>query len=62
MAEVKVGQVWADNDRRMMSRTLDILKVQGGYATVKCRESQKITKIMLKRFKPTSTGYVLVKA
>lgn len=59
MAEVKVGQVWVDNDPRHTDhRNLEVLSIKGKYATCKSGVGRK-SKIRLDRFKPTSTGYRL---
>ena len=57
--EVKVGQVWRDNDKRA-NRNCEIREVNDKYARVYCRETQKLTKVRLDRFKPTASGYKLV--
>ena len=69
--QVKVGQVWKDNDKRGPQRYIRVVSIEGDKATcarvmfgtpgefvdspVKVK-----TKIALRRFRPTSTGYVLV--
>lgn len=58
--EVKAGQIWKDNDKRVGERFLKILELQDDKAVVVNVETNKKTKISLARFKPTSTGYVLV--
>lgn len=55
--DVKIGQVWRDNDKRMDRRFLTVTDVGETHATV--YDGVKVTKIRLDRFKPTSTGYVL---
>lgn len=56
---VKPGQVWKDNDWRMTyDRRVTIDRVDATYAYGTC--SGRKTRILLSRFKPTSTGYVLV--
>jgi hypothetical protein len=73
--EVRVGQVWADNDKRSQGRTLRVDHIgcedSDGYevppyaaCTVLtnkpgCRTGHQVA-IRLARFKPTSTGYRLV--
>lgn len=82
-AEVRVGQVWADNDWRAEGRTIKVVSVDATHATCvtltndnKTQEwldnpdapkwyrpsdrRGKETRILLRRFKPTSTGYVLI--
>jgi len=61
--EVKVGQVWVDNDPRQLKiRHLRVEEIKDG--KVKCavfydRRGAGWTKISLHRFKPTSNGYRL---
>lgn len=60
---VKVGQVWADNDKRSADRTLKVLAVVDGRALVQeitGRNPGRTTKVSVSRMKPTSTGYKLV--
>jgi hypothetical protein len=73
--EVRVGQVWADNDKRSAGRTLRIEHIgyedhDGNevppYAACRvltnkpgCRTGHQVA-IRLARFKPISTGYRLV--
>jgi hypothetical protein len=69
MTSVQPGQVWKDNDKRMTSRHVFVLKVEDGYAIcTKCNSegltpdrTKYLTQIRLDRFRPTSTGYVLVR-
>lgn len=71
MQEIKAGQIWKDNDKRGSERYLRIIRVEGDKAVcqrvfntpdrgwlniAKFRE----TRIAVRRFRPTSTGYVLV--
>jgi len=58
MAEVKIGQVWVDIDPRMGRRKLKVVAIEGDRAVVETASGRK-TKILLNRFKPTSTGYRL---
>ena len=81
--EVRVGQVWADNDVRSEGRTLRVVSIVGDKARCEVvtnshgvqrrldnpaldwyqprdRRGQN-TSIALRRFKPTKTGYRLVK-
>jgi hypothetical protein len=56
---VRPGQRWADCDKRAKGRTLTIVKVSVRFAW--CIDSRgRETRIMLTRFRPTSTGYRLV--
>lgn len=77
MTEVKVGQIWADNDKRAAGRQLKITHVDKatpghqlsqGYATAEVISDRRAsvrkvrqTCILLSRFRPTATGYRLVK-
>lgn len=68
--EVRVGQIWADNDRRSAGRLVKVLKVDSRYAEVVACDMNgnwspsalraRHTRILLTRFRPTSTGYRLV--
>ncbi|WP_435059419.1 hypothetical protein [Streptomyces sp. bgisy060] len=65
--DVRVGQVWADNDKRSEGRTVrvDEINVRYAYCTVLTpptpggRTGQR-TRIALERMRPTSTGYRLL--
>ena len=67
---VEVGQVWADNDSRVYGRTVKVEAIDGDKAV--CRvlarpvdypqgRTGHTTKISIGRFKPTSTGYRLIR-
>lgn len=65
--DVKVGQVWADNDWREAGRQMRVDRIEGDHAfcTVTAQKDGKLnrrkrTRIRLDRFKPTQRGYVLV--
>lgn len=59
-SEVKVGQVWVDNDSRSKGRRVRVLEVDATHATVQSPSGQgRKTRIRLDRFRPTSTGYRL---
>ena len=72
--DVRVGQVWADNDWRSKGRRVRVDAIGPGpginarFAYASCtvvahpdaRVIGKKTEIRVNRFKPTSTGYVLV--
>lgn len=58
--EVRVGQIWADNDKRSAGRIVTVLAVNGRHATVRSNFG-KTTSVLLNRFRPTATGYRLVK-
>lgn len=67
MNEVRVGQVWADNDKRSAGRHVKIVSIdRDGKATVcRCTAAggaldERTTRIRLDRFKPNNTGYRLV--
>ncbi|MEU8521212.1 hypothetical protein [Streptomyces sp. NPDC048577] len=65
--DVRVGQVWADNDKRSEGRTVRVDEVDVCYAyctvltsaTPGGRTGQR-TRIALERMRPTSTGYRLL--
>lgn len=68
--EVQIGQVWADNDTRTEGRTVKVEEINGDKAV--CRvlappfdypqgRVGHTTKIAIRRFKPTSTGYRLIR-
>lgn len=64
MNEVKVGQVWIDNDKRMSNREIRIVRIDGthavGQVVLKPGIHQKSeTRIRLDRFRPISTGFRL---
>ena len=73
MTEVKVGQIWKDNDKRkgilLPERWLRVVRVADGFAW--CEEVErhwadwvatgKQTVLAVKRMRPTATGYALVK-
>lgn len=70
--DVRPGQVWADNDARVGTRLLRVeaLTWKRGVPSVECvrvhpfthcQVSERRTTIAVRRFKPTSTGYRLVK-
>lgn len=70
--EVRAGQVWADCDWRNEGRTLrvdalegekavcTVLTVKDGFPAASGQFKARQVKILLRRFKPTSTGYRLV--
>jgi hypothetical protein len=70
MAEVRVGQVWASNDwRDQRKNPVPTFKVHvithygdpaKSYATVMWEHSGRRSRILLRRFRPNSTGYRLV--
>lgn len=73
--EVRVGQVWADNDKRSVGRRVRILElpppepcksaralvVQCDCAgrAIRTNGRERRTRIAINRFRPTSTGYRL---
>ena len=68
VTEVRVGQVWADNDHRYLGRQVEILSIDGGVATVKVvahpksqRMIGKKSKIRAVRFlRARNSGYTIV--
>ena len=65
--EVKVGQVWQDFDKRfrndLFPRLIEIQSIGGEYAYCEAKRNGRILShpiIRLDRFKPNSTGYILV--
>lgn len=56
----KVGQVWADNDKRSAGRKVRIISIDATHATVIDMRGKRDTRIRLDRFRPTSNGYRLV--
>ena len=68
--EVKVGQIWADNDPRSRGRTIKVISIAGEKAVVECvsvarnvglHNVGRKTVVSLKRFNPNrQTGYTLV--
>lgn len=62
MIQVKVGQVWQDNDPRFtgFTRQVKIVQIDGDKALCENVSTQRRTKIKLSRFKENSTGYKLV--
>jgi len=66
MPEVRVGQIWADNDKRSRGRKVRVVEVGETHATVEevvtgwTGRPPRRTRIRLDRFRPTSTGYRLV--
>jgi hypothetical protein len=67
---VKPGQIWADNDKRSAGRQVRVVEVGNTYATVEAyippaaqhlhSKPPRRSRILLTRFRPTSTGYRLV--
>ena len=67
---VEPGQIWADNDPRAYDRKLRVVEVDATHATVELYQPRypvssakpgRRTRIRLDRFRPTSTGYRLVR-
>jgi hypothetical protein len=56
---VEPGQVWADNDPRGYGRQVTIQSLDATHATA--TDGKRTTRIRLDRFRPTSTGYRLVR-
>jgi hypothetical protein len=67
--EVKVGQIWKDNDKRTVNRYVVVRKIEDGCAIcIRCNadglivsQTTHLTSIRLDRFRPTSTGYIIFK-
>lgn len=68
---VRVGQIWRDNDKRGYGRQVRVVETDATHAVVEqhvprggARGASHLkprrTRIRLDRFRPTSTGYVLV--
>lgn len=59
MSQVKVGQVWSDNDKRFegVQRRIKVLEIKDGKAI--CDSEGRRVRIRIDRFKPTATGYRL---
>lgn len=55
---VKVGQTWQDNDKRGPRRVGRIVSIDDTHARVDW--GVNVTRVKLTRFKPTSTGYLLI--
>lgn len=60
MPDVRVGDVWRDNDPRCALRDLEVVKVTREKVTAKT-DRGRMTTLKRARFRPTSTGYRLVK-
>lgn len=63
---VLVGQIWQDWDTRFRQGKPRIIRIEsisgdGQYATCKNIDTGRITKIAIKRLKPSSNGYKLLK-
>ena len=52
--EVKVGQVWRDNDPRTDGRLIEIVKISNGFIRVKTIGSNLATRISKSRFSRSS--------
>ena len=67
LPDVRVGDVWADNDGRLgmhnHARWFRVVEIDDGYAmceTINRATSRRRTQIALRRFRPNSTGYRLI--
>lgn len=67
MTDVRVGDVWADNDYRCEGRTVMVVAITDGKAicsvawpNLKHGRVRHRTAIRLDRFRPNSTGYRLI--
>ena len=57
----QIGDIWQDCDKRMRNRRGEIVSIDDTRATLKMgKGSKNITKILLRRMKPGSTGWMLV--
>jgi hypothetical protein len=67
LCDVRVGQIWQDWDVRFRNQTpvyKKIIKIEGEYAYCEGIKGNKIisrSRISLRRFRPNSTGYKLIK-
>lgn len=58
----KVGEVWRDNDpRRAEPRLIEIIAVDRDYVRIKTLGTGRTSDVLLKRFRPTMTGYVFAR-
>lgn len=66
---VRPGQIWADNDKRVAGRTLRVDDIDNEHAVCTVLTGPagsddpsvgQQRRILLRRFKPTSTGYRLL--
>jgi hypothetical protein len=65
---VKPGQIWADNDKRSKGRHIKVMAIETLHKRAVVRpctsdgrlNGVRITRISLRRFTPTTTGYRLV--
>lgn len=62
--EIKVGQIWKDNDKRMYDRRLRVERVDDTYAYVSTKGAMgwtlETTRILKRRMRATATGYKLL--
>ena len=58
---VRIGQVWADNDYRIMPRKMRVVVADNEYVTLENLVTKRRTRARRDRFRPTSTGYRLVR-
>src|SRR5688572_8484729 len=60
---VRVGQLWADRDKRSLGRLLRVVAIEEDKAVVQSPSGRgRKTRIRLDRFRPNSTGYLLMQA
>lgn len=67
---VRPGQIWQDNDKRGYGRQVRVVETDSTHALVELHQPRQLhlpgakpgrrTRIRLDRFRPISTGYVLV--
>lgn len=60
VVEVRIGQVWEDNDKRAAGRRVEIVRIDGEFAFARNLGTKKVTRIRLNRFRPTHNGYRFV--
>lgn len=60
--KVSAGQVWKDNDPRGIARLVRVICVGNDSAVVENVKSGRRSIVALRRFRPTSTGYVLIES
>lgn len=60
---VKPGQIWENLDPRFEARRIKVLMVKEdmGYAVVERQHSKRMGQVLLKRFRPMTNGYKLVR-
>lgn len=59
-SEIRVGQIWEDNDKRFGTRRLRIEQIGVSHVVVENVETRRRTNVAIQRLRPNSTGYRLV--